>query len=46
MAKRYKETNSARKARLEKVAEASRLSKTEDEMIDAAVRENVEKHGG
>jgi hypothetical protein len=46
MARRRKETDSARKARLEKAAEDVRTSKTEDDMIDAAVRESVERHGG
>lgn len=46
MARRRKETDSARKARLEKAAEDSRSSKTEDEMIEAAVRESVETYGG
>jgi hypothetical protein len=46
MARRRKESDSARYARLEKAAEDTRKRKTEDDMIDAAVRESVERHGG
>lgn len=45
MARRQKETDGARKARLEKAADASRSSSKEAEMIDAAIRESLDKHG-